>query len=366
MSSNVITLSRHFNATPNKFAAILNTFAVGRCEPNDVYWLKENAEILNLLVCSGATLPDSDLACYSSFYTALPERIAFFPQYYRFFLSMALNLEVLGMKGNVAARLCDFAHREGLAGSELSDLQRAETRALLSQRGIQTEGADALRARLIQFAEASARFAIPNRKLAYELTHIVFYLSEYGRVDPHLSPQVVQSLIFAGLLAHLEQNADLLAEVCVALRFAGETPPTAWDIWISEVVRGFSYASGDIGDTDQYHEYFVTNWAISLSGAPLFQGRYAGTSIGFYSPVESLGTLRAMSEILFAYGEERGADWDVMAASLYDALPSVQAQHLKEVVQSTPDFAAFFQHFARAPKGALQRAPLPFRLEGAT
>lgn len=34
----------------------------------------------------------------------------------------------------------------------------------------------------------------------------------------------MQSLNFVGILAYLDQNADLLAEVCIALGYAGQVP----------------------------------------------------------------------------------------------------------------------------------------------
>ena len=123
----------------------------------------------------------------------MPDRIAFFPQYYRFLTSIALDLEALGQKGEVGEHLCAFVQRQGLPEAELSDLQRAEAMRLLARKGFETEGAADLRARLHRFMDQSTAFAIPNRKAAYELTHIVFYLSEYGRRDPELSEKTLQS-----------------------------------------------------------------------------------------------------------------------------------------------------------------------------
>jgi hypothetical protein len=83
--------------------------------------------------------------------------------------------------------------------------------------------------RLLHFINCAETFALPNKKAAYELTHIVFYLSEYGRRDPHLDNRAIQSLNFVGILAYLDQNADLLAEVCIALRYAGQAPSKIWE-----------------------------------------------------------------------------------------------------------------------------------------
>ena len=109
-------------------------------------------------------------------------------------------------------------------------MQRAEAVRLL-KRGLGRAQQDdpALVDLLHGFIDQSATFSIPNKKAAYELTHIIFYLSEYGRKDPGISTDAVRSLEFAGLLALLDHNTDLLAEICTALRFAGQTPPLGWE-----------------------------------------------------------------------------------------------------------------------------------------
>ena len=239
MPDNVISLAQHFRPKTNAVGDLAYGFASARRDDSDVYWLKENSELLSILECTNQTVSAQDLECYSAFYRSLPDRIAFFPQYYRFLTSIALDLEALGFDGSVAAQLCAFVDRHALPETELSDLQRAEAQRLLARRGYSHGNDAALRARLHSFMDQSRAFAVPNRKMAYELTHIVFYLSEYGRRDPELSAQAVQSLMYTGILAHLEENADLLSEVCVALRYAGQIPPAAWEQWIATVLRGF-------------------------------------------------------------------------------------------------------------------------------
>ena len=48
------------------------------------------------------------------------------------------------------------------------------------------------------------------------------YLFEYGRRDPNLACGAVQSLNRLGIIPYLDQNADLLADNRIALRFAGQ------------------------------------------------------------------------------------------------------------------------------------------------
>ena len=94
------------------------------------------------------------------------------------------------------------------------------------------------------FIDQPETFTIPNKKAAYELTHIVFF--EYGRKDPGISTDAVRSLEFAGLLALLDHNRDILAEICITLRFAGQTPPLRWKDWVFEQLVGFNAVKTEI------------------------------------------------------------------------------------------------------------------------
>ncbi len=366
MSNNVISLSQHFRPKASGLSTLAHRFSSQRRDQNDVFWLKENAEFLSILECTGQSIDHVDLEKYAAFYQSLADHIAFFPQYYRFQTSIALDLEALGLEGTTAEQLCVFVAEQGLAENELSDLQRGEAMRLLARKGIKISGEAALRDRLHAFMDQSANFAVPNRKIAYELTHIVFYLSEYGRKDPELSEKAVQSLMFTGILAHLEENADLLSEVCVALRYAGRVPPKAWETWIAGVVSGFdrSAATAPVAQ-DSYHEFLVANWAIAAMGKTPFSGAYGDVEQGFVSPVATLGAMRSVSEALFEMRAPRHRSWDVMQGQLMHALSDDVAQHLENVIVSCPDFAAFFEHFARPalPNMRKQQRQTSSRLE---
>jgi hypothetical protein len=148
--------------------------------------------------------------------------MAFFAQYIRFFLSIFFDLEDMGQKVDVGGQMCDWIAAQGLAKAELSDLQCGKASRLLARRGTNVSIALGLDNRFRQFINRSATFALLNKKTAYELTHIVYYLSEYGRSDPNLACGAVQSLKFLGIIPYLDQNADLLADNCIALRFASQ------------------------------------------------------------------------------------------------------------------------------------------------
>lgn len=351
--SNIISLSRHVPAktTEARCAGLATTFASCRRVMEDVFWLKENAEFLSIMESTGTAMSPDALAPYQNIYDTAQERLAFFPQYYRFLVSIILDLEDLGFAGDrpeTGRILCKQVKERGLHEAELSDLQRGEAIRLLARRGVTIEGADATHERLHRFINNSATFAVPNRKAAYELTHIIFYLSEYGRRDPNLSQSAVQSLNFVGTIAHLEQNIDLLAEVCVAMRYAHVTPPKVWDTLVAQTMSRFRPAENDAGAGDDYHEFLVGNWCLAQAGAPSFMGCFNGAAQGFYSPVEQLGALRALSAALYHWEGERSGIWDDMRADMWPALGADVAAHIDQVRAASPDFDSFFAGFSRA------------------
>lgn len=352
--TNVISLpQRAALTTAARHAALAQCFAASRRVSEDVFWLKENAEFLNIFECTGRQLNEDALSAYATFYTSVADRLAFFPQYYRFLTSIALDLEDLGIGAVTggapsAEALCDFVAKSGLPQAELSDLQRAEAMRLLARRGIELPQSDALTARLHSFIDTTASFAVPNQKAAYELTHIFFYLSEYGRRDPHISASARQSLIFTGIIAFLAENADLLAEICVALRYAGETPPPIWETWIAGRLQGFEIRAGASGAGDGYHEYLVLNWAMSQRGTDAFSAPYAQGPQAFYGCAPEYGALRGLSEVLLNWRGKRRSDWITHKDHILDALPEGAAHHLDLVCESTTDFSAFFERFSRS------------------
>ncbi|MEX0371172.1 MAG: hypothetical protein AB3N09_11110 [Tateyamaria sp.] len=330
--------------------SLVNAFASHRRITDDVFWLKENAELLNILECTGSAVGPAALQPHQLFYDQLQERLAFFPQYYRFLLSIGLDLEDLGMPGAQMEQLCHDVARKGLPDAELSDLQRAEARRLLARRGVVCAAADpGLDDRLRAFIGRSDTFALPNKKAAYELTHIVFYLSEYGRRDPCLSDAALRSLEYAGILAHLDQNIDLLAEVCIALQQARRTPDPIWVNAVRSALAGFEVVEDhDTPLSDDYHEYLVATWAVRTlgfddSGAAVPNGR-----VVFRHPDCPASALRPMSAALFMAEQARSPQWGHMLDYVFGMMDDDAAATLEATIASTAEFDAFFEIFARA------------------
>lgn len=332
-----------------RMSAIITCFARHRRFGDDVFWLKENAELLNILECTGAQLAPDALEAHHDFYANAERRLGFFPQYYRFLLSICLDLEDLGLPGTKAEALAHWAAAEGLADAELSDLQRAEAVRLMQRRGVHPLADDAgLSDRLHGFIDRPETFAMPNKKAAYELTHIVFYLSEYGRKDPGLSAAATKSLEFAGLLAYLDQNSDLLAEICVALRYAGCAPPPLWETWLQSETLGFAIAHGpELPVQDDYHNYFVCNWLMAATGRDAFASGICAGRMNFTLCHRRPGPLRVMSESLFELNDKRSDDWASMRPHVLATLPEAGHDILLQAERSTDNFEAFFAGFAR-------------------
>ena len=349
--SNVIHLNvpSHRQSKAESRSALLASFAQHRRFGDDVFWLKENAELLNILECTWLPLADQALAAHEGFYDQVEKRLGFFPQYYRFLLSICLDLEDLGMAGTKGEALCVWVAEQGLAEAELSDLQRAEARRLMQRRGVEPLPHDiGLTDRLHRFIDRSETFAMPNKKAAYELTHIVFYLSEYGRRGPGLSQAAITSLEFAGILAYLDQNADLLAEICVAMRYAGQQPSAIWEEWLERETHRFSISTGPQIDTaDDYHDYFVCNWLMAVSGRDAFVKPAEFDRMAFHRAQPFTGPLREISECMFRMENDRSSDWAVMRPHVEDALTEIGFDILTEARASSDKFEEFYAGFAR-------------------
>ena len=349
--SNVVHLTFPSRAQTKaaRHLSLLENFAYDRRVMEDVFWLKENAELLNIMECTGTAPDAAALETHRMFYDTIEKRMGFFPQYYRFLLSICLDLEDMGLAGTKGEKLVNWVADQGLARAEMSDLQRAEARRLMRRRGRESDPEDIdLDRRLHDFISRPETFAVPNKKAAYELTHVVFYLSEYGRVSPNLTEEAKNSLIFAGTLSYLDQNADLLAEVCVAMRQAGLNPPAIWEAWLDRVTTGFVVAEGDRAVArDDYHEFLVCNWARAAAGGEAFDRTLPHGRASYHLSAPAQGPLRTMSECMFRLDDRRSDDWECMRPHVLDALTDDGRAVLESAEAACDDFGSFFAGFAR-------------------
>ena len=355
--SNILTfpnVSVGFDPTsrPCGFGALAECVLRHRHPKHNAYWLKENAEILNVLAsipsCVSGPVRTDVLGVYQQTYADLFEELKFFPQYYRFYLSMLLDLEKLGFEGDLGQKAVEFVVAHNLVETELSDLQRAEGARLIARRGIHG-WQDDLVARLIRFAARSETFAVPNKKACYELTHIVFYLTDYGRVPFILADDVELSLIFCGLFAFLDEDADLLAEVCLSLMFIGKDVPEIWQHWLRAQRLQFQVEYGTASSQiDAYHTFLMVEWDALSSGAeePVLDLRPA--PMQFFAPRKHANLITHVSLYLLNLSGKRTGNWDRDRSHIFDRLTPMGTALLEQAILSTPHFEAFYEGFARA------------------
>ncbi|WP_425100617.1 DUF6902 family protein [Tropicibacter sp. S64] len=349
--SNVIHLAVPSRILPleARITALLALFAEHRRTGDDVFWLKENGEMLNILQSTGLPVPAEALAVHAGFYAKAAKRLQFFPQYYRFLVSLALDLEDLGMPGHEAEKMVAFADREGLVQAEMSDLQRAEARRLLTRRGVDPVRDAGLDDRLRAFVSRTRTFALPNKKAAYELTHIVFYLTQYGHRPADLGPEAVTSLHFAGLTAFLDQNADLLAEICLAMRFLGEVPPPVWTGWLRRETSLFNVEAGEtVSINDDYHDFLICNWHEAIEGGEPFRKPMSLGRMRFDKRPTQAAALREISQAMLALDDARVGDWSVMKRRMAESVSQEALGMLEMAATTSAHFEAYFEGFARA------------------
>lgn len=77
--TNVITFTPPSRINPQeaRLGALLSCFAEHRRHGDDVFWLKENAEILNILECTETRPGEAALEAYSELYQTVEKRLRF-------------------------------------------------------------------------------------------------------------------------------------------------------------------------------------------------------------------------------------------------------------------------------------------------
>ncbi len=351
--SNVVRFAHHAAQSRGAsgqggLAPLLACFAHHRRHLGDAFWLKENAEVLNILVATGRRLPELALAVYQPFYEGIEAQIGFYPQYYRMLLSVTQSLEALGYPGRKSEALAAWIVAQGWPEIEVNDLQRAETRYLLGRAG-QTAADDGLDDRLIRFMSRPATFAVPNPRAAYDMLHAIFYLSHYGRRPLDLPAAALTSLQMCGALAHLDQDGDLLAEVCLALRYCGQPLPPLWLDLLRHEARSFKIDVASCSDSaDAYHNFLVNQWLLETIGDTAFGDIFYAGPMRFILPRPLISPLREWSQALLALGSDRRADWAAMRSACAPRLSAAAVAVADAGAEGSPGFEAFFAHFARS------------------
>ena len=253
--SNVIPFNLpHANLQGGRIEAMIKCFATQRRFGDDVFWLKENTELLTILYSSGLTVDPVLLALYREFNAGIEKRILF-STILPVLLSITQDLEALGLGRGKAVPLANLVDTQAVVSAELSNLQRAEAGRLLQRSGIQiTPNKDGLTERLHRFMNHSKTFAVPNKNASYELTHIIFISVSMVIKNLKLAVKRLFNSNFQGFGLCLIKMLIYFLKFCIAMRFAGCTPPQEWEAWIAEELADYHVSECANGAVqDHYH-----------------------------------------------------------------------------------------------------------------
>ena len=118
---------------------LAKAFAFSRNDSLNFAYLKENAELLCIARAQRFLLEPRARELYASFYNKASLLVGLYPQYYRFLLGIVLDLEDLGMPGNVGEEICQYIRSKNLLAFDTSDIRRLEAVHLLGRGADLTE-----------------------------------------------------------------------------------------------------------------------------------------------------------------------------------------------------------------------------------
>lgn len=198
----------------------------------------------------------------SEHYHAFASLLARFPQYYRIILPMLVFI-----RGDESNKLIEIVLRAGVHLAEFSDIRKLDAENLLQTIRPGWAFPDrSLHERTIAASANPHPYLYPNRDLGYHLTHAVFYLTSFGarQLPAGDAHNIHANLLTVGALAYLDDDTDLLAEVCVCCFYLGRAAPACWLDLVQESLRAFAFLDASAAG-DDYHEYLCACWALTLA-----------------------------------------------------------------------------------------------------
>lgn len=269
----------------------VEAFALKRNSGLSFPFLKENGELLSIAANSGLLVEPRAIELYQSFYDQAYKVYKTYPQFSRFILGIVTDLEALGQGGDVAFQIAKDMLASGVLDFETADSRRLDSISLFTRLDITSPVIQAHESRIWQnvrrFTQFPNHFTRLNKPLFYELTHMVFFLTDYGRRAWPIDTDIALCLRYAGTLAFLDDDFDLLSEICISLRFIDETPPDLWEDEIEKFLSSINITydtnlkSSLNAQVDEYHPYLVSNWLLAVKGLPVFQQPLKGGTPNF-------------------------------------------------------------------------------------
>jgi len=307
---------------------------------------------LAIAVSSGLSFSSEALEIYTELYDKIDKLCHLYPSFFRFFLAIALDLEDLGMPGHKGTDLIDYVTKHEFYTYDTSDTRRMEIINLLSRRdkvpNFDMDSKDALLKRVMGFLEQPDQFIKFNRPLFYEFTHLVFYITDFGNLSIVHSLKLFQSLNHIGMLAYLDNDIDLLAEVCLCYLFLKSSAP---QIWLTACATGLKdiditfknkTALKGIPPTDDYHIYFVNSWLMSKAGKPAFQEDYKNGVPIFTHRKEKKSTLSKIFQVLHPIILDSEPQNVQRPLKTLEFLSVEDTIHLETALSSSPNGGEFF------------------------
>jgi len=203
-----------------------------------------------------------------------------------------------------------------------------------------------------KFISKPDHFVIYNKPLFYELTHFIFFLTNFGENIIPLKSPLIECLTNVGILALLDDDVDLLAETCICFKFLGKKPPAFWEHYVEEslskvtVTFDTSVASAMNNATDEYHAYFMMNWLLALRKLPTFTERFNGRTPYFSLPQNKPTTLSVLSNKLYKTQIAKTISTQECVESLVN-LSETNRRLLINTLDSTPQTATLLSKYSQ-------------------
>lgn len=295
----------------NKHAVFLSydtveAFAVKRNPSLSFPFLKENGELISVAVNAGFLIEPRALDLYMDFYRNAEALTRAYPQYYRFTLGMILDLERGGIGGEEGKLIAEYVTEEDLVMFDTSDVRRLESLTMLKQVGALSSKHQRLYSDIIRrvddFIQNPGWYTKFNKPLFYDLTHIVFFLTDFGKKPLPLKCDITPCLMHMGLLALLDNDADLLSEVGMCLSYINQDIPAYWDEYLTrytdtiQISFNGTVASALNPSVDEYHLYLVSNAYLAGQNKTSFKEKFRSKTPSFSIEDASQSLLSQLSE----------------------------------------------------------------------
>ena len=333
----------------------VEAFAVKRNPSLSFPFLKENGELLSIALNAGLLVEPRALELYRDIYNNAFKVVDCYPQYYRFILGMILDLESCGMDGNQGRKIADYVKAQKLLEYDTSDVRRLETLHLLSTHSDISDDYSKMYKSLIErvdiFIQNPKHFCKFNKPLFYDLTHIIFFLTDYGRKASPLTQDPIACLMNMGLLALLDNDADLLSEVGLCLDYLKYDIPPYWDDFLTQSMSGIgiSYdgtiASALNPSVDEYHLYLVSNAYMATRHNSAFHDSFSSRTPSFFIKEATVSLLSKLSEQAHIALFQNGSDNKTLRA-FTETLSRSELNHWENSLASHPNGLAVAELFS--------------------